>query len=658
MSIHLLLISVAVVAFSGVPGLFLTRKSDLGQWIASILNVIGAVLAGVALTLHYVNTGGANRISMSWSLPLGQFAVAVDDLSLIFLIPIFLIPALGSIYGLSYWKQAEHAGNGRKLALSWGLLTAGMALVVLARDGVLLLMAWEVMALAGFFLTTTEENKPEVRAAGWVYLVATHMGTLCLLGFFALLRHATGSYDLWPSPAAFSPHVAGWIFGLGVVGFGLKAGIMPLHVWLPGAHANAPSHVSAIFSGVMLKAGVYGLIRVAGLTDHPPVWWGGTLLIAGTLSAVFAIAFAGAQRDIKRLLAYSSIENVGIIVMGIGLAALGRSLDRSDWVVLGLAGALLHVLNHSLFKPLLFFGAGNILHATHSREMDLLGGLGKKMPRTFVLWVIGAVAICGLPPLNGFVSELFVYIGLFRTAIAASVGSGWAALAAPALALVGAIAVATFVKVLGAVFAGSPRSAHGTHAHDPDLKMLAPMWIIAGCCGAIGVLPAIMIPLLNRAITTWSADIRVPATNVAGYLPIGWITVIAMLLLALATAGTVWFASRVATRSARAAGTWDCGYARPTARIQYTGSSFSQMVVGLFSWVLWPRRKSPQVTGAFAKSADFKCDVPDVVLDRGLLPAFGSAEWLLGWARIFQRGPIQVYLVYVLGILLMLLLFA
>ena len=543
MSIHLLLISVAVVAFSGVPGLFLTRKSDLGQWIASILNLIGAVLAGFALILHYLNSGRANQISMNWSLPLGQFAVAVDDLSLIFLIPIFLIPALGSIYGLSYWKQAEHAGNGRKLALSWGLLTAGMALVVLARDGVLLLMAWEIMALAGFFLTTTEENKPEVRAAGWVYLVATHMGTLCLLGFFALLRQATGSYDLWPSPAAF-PRMS----RLGCLGWAW---------WDLASRPESCLCMSGFPAHCQRAEPCFGNFFRCD-AEGRSVWTDSCRRPNGPSTGMVGRDPFGCRHTLRRLcnrirrrsaryqalLAYSSIENVGIIVMGIGLAALGRSLDRSDWVVLGLAGALLHVLNHSLFKPLLFFGAGNILHATHTREMDLLGGLGKKMPRTFILCVIGAVAICGLPPLNGFVSELFVFMGLFRTATAASAGSGWAALAAPALALVGAIAVATFVKLVGAVFAGSPRSAHGTHAHDPDLKMLAPMWIIAGCCGVIGVLPATMIPLLNRAITAWSADIRVPSTNVGSYLPVGWITVIAMLFLALATAGAVWFGSR------------------------------------------------------------------------------------------------------------------
>ena len=210
---------------------------------------------------------------------------------------------------------------------------------------------------------------------------------------------------------------------------------MPLHFWLPGADANAPSHVSAILSGVLLQVGVYGFIRLAALMPHPPLWWGGTLLALGVLSAVLGIAFAAGQGDLKRLLAYSSVENAGIIVVGIGLATLGRSLDRPDWVVLGLGGALFQAYNQSLIKPLLFMGAGAIVHAGRTREMDLLGGLGKTMPRTFVLFLIGTLAICGLPPLNGFIGELFIYLGLFRTVLA-STNWAWVGLAAPALALV------------------------------------------------------------------------------------------------------------------------------------------------------------------------------------------------------------------------------
>jgi formate hydrogenlyase subunit 3/multisubunit Na+/H+ antiporter MnhD subunit len=447
------------------------------------------------------------------------------------------------------------------------------------------------------------------------------------------------------------------LFVLAIAGFGLKAGMMPLHVWLPGAHANAPSHVSAMMSGVMLKAGVYGVARAAGLMPHPPVQWGSTLLVIGACSAVVGISFAAAQRDMKRLLAYSSIENVGIMILGIGLATLGRSLDRMDWVVLGLGAALFHVLNHGVFKPLLFMAAGGIVHATGTRDMDRLGGLQRKMPLTFVLSLIGAIAISGLPPLNGFASELLLYVGLFKT-VSLSAHWAWLGLGAPALALAGALAVGAFVKLLGTVFAGSARSGHADHAHDPDATMLAPMAVLAAACVLLGAAPKLLVPLLDRAVAAWSPRTSTPIESIAAYVPLGWLTVVALALLAAVISAERWLSRRRMKSPPRAAGTWDCGYARPTPRMQYTGSSFSQMIVQQLAWVLWPRQRPTRITGVFAAPTKFSSDVPDVVLDRGLVPGFRAAEWLLGWARLFQRGPIQMYLLYVLAALVLLLLLA
>src|ERR1051326_8733645 len=231
------------------------------------------------------------------------------------------------------------------------------------------------MALGAFFLVTTEDEDPAVREAGWIYLIATHTATLSLFALFALLRSATGSYELTALPDDVAPHVATAIFLLAVIGFGFKAGLMPLHIWLPGAHAMAPSHVSALMSGVLIKIGIYGLVRVCSLLSHPPLWWGALLLAVGTVSGVLGVVFAIGQHDLKRLLAYHSVENIGIITMGLGLAMVGRSLQRADCVALGLAGALLHVWNHGLFKSVLFLSAGAVIHATHTREIDRLGGL-------------------------------------------------------------------------------------------------------------------------------------------------------------------------------------------------------------------------------------------------------------------------------------------
>jgi hydrogenase-4 component B len=516
------------------------------------------------------------------------------------------------------------------------------------------------MALAAFFLVGTEDHNPEVRRAAWVYLVAAHVGTLCLFALFGLLRYVNGSFNLWLTPPGEIPTwLANTIFVVGVIGFGLKAGIMPLHVWLPGAHANAPSHVSAILSGVLLKTGIYGIIRIAAIASHPPMWWGMTLLAIGSVSGILGIAFAMAQHDFKRLLAYSSIENIGIITIGIGLALLGRSSGHADWIVLGLGGALLHTLNHSLFKPLLFMGAGNILHAVQTRQADLLGGLGKTMPRTFILVLIGALSICGLPPFNGFVSEFLIDVGLIRIA-ASNTGNAWAsaALAAPALAMIGALAVATFVKLIGTVFLGTSRTDATAHAHDPHSFMLAPMLFLAIGCVLIGLAPVILAGALQRAVAEWDATASSSLVSISTFMPLSTFLFLGLLAIAVGFAGAKaiqWFRLR---RPSATAGTWDCGFTRPTARIQYSGSSFGQMLTDLFGWVLLPRKSILALRTLFPDRTLFRSEIPDTVLDRGVLPSLGVIERVLSWARPIQRGPVQVYLLYVLAALMSLLLLA
>lgn len=632
------------IGLSGVPGLLLRRAPGAGQGLATALNLVGSAIGGLGLVLYA--SGGESQLVVLASLPIGRAAFALDGISALFLIPMLSISALGSLYGLHYWRAQEQRDGGRKLQLCWGIITASMIGVVLARDAIAFLLAWEAMALAGFFLIATEEERKEVREAAWIYLVATHAGTLCLIGFFALLGHAQGSSALWPaSLAGPSGWLAGALFALGTIGFGLKAGLMPLHVWLPGAHANAPSHVSALLSGVLLKAGVYGVVRVCGLLPEPPIWQGCALIGIGVLSGVLGIAFALAQQDLKRLLAYSSIENVGIIAIGVGLASIGRSLGRADLVALGLGGALFHVLNHSLMKPLLFFVAGSVLHATGTRQLSALGGLGQRMPRTFALFVVGAVAICGAPPLNGFSSELLLYLGLLRAASAGPAeGFAWAGLAVPALALIGALAVASFVKVAGIAFGGLPRSAAPLSAHDPGGTMLAPMGLLAAGCLGLGLLPAAALPLLDRAVAAWAAAPGLP--SLAVHLPLGWVSLAGLSLLAAAALGAACFGR---TRAPRApALTWDCGYAVPTPRMQYVSGSFSETLVGLFDWALRSERTPIERNGLFPSRARFRIVVPDAVLDRAIFPLLAALDRPFSRLRALQRGPVQMYLLYVL----------
>ena len=419
----------------------------------------------------------ALTLRLAWDVPYGSLFLQLDALSAFFLLPIFLLCALSALYGSEYLESYQ----GKKvLAMPWfflNLLVASMVVVVLARNGVLFLMAWETMALSSFFLVTFENEKEDTRRAGWIYLVASHIGTAFLLVMFILLGKATGSLDFDRFTASSG---AGLLFVLAVVGFGTKAGFVPLHVWLPEAHPAAPSHVSAVMSAVMIKTGIYGLLRILTLLGPPHTWWGWVLCAIGLTSGILGVLLALAQHDLKRLLAYHSVENIGIIALGLGVGIVGMSVGAPSIAAAGLAGALLHVLNHALFKGLLFFGAGNVVHGTHTREIDHLGGLLRRMPATGVTFLIGAAAISGLPPLNGFVSEFLIYLASFRGAVSLDGSMSIPMLATiPGLALIGGLAAACFTKAFGIVFLGHPRSRDAQGAHEAGPAMLLPGFVLA-----------------------------------------------------------------------------------------------------------------------------------------------------------------------------------
>lgn len=656
LSVQMILVAIVVLSLSGLPGCLCSSRSMAGQRIAVFLMVLASLtgLGGIAV---WLKQAAVSALSVPWFLPWGQFSVTVDAISIVFLVPVFVVPMLGAIYGLRYWRQSEHPENGRSLVIFYGLLAGAMALVVVAHDAVLFLIAWEMMAIAAFFASTAEHDYPDVCRAGWIYLIATHIGTLCLIAMFALWRHETGSFAL-ASAQGVSTKFAGTLFVLSFIGFGFKAGVMPLHVWLPGAHANAPSHVSAVMSGVMLKMGVYGIVRMTALLPVTADWWGGAVLTVGAVTGVAGIAYAIGQNDIKRMLAYSSIENIGIIMIGLGLALLGRSHSRPIWVLLGLGGALLHVWNHSLFKSLLFFNAGAIIHACHTRNIDRMGGLAKQMPLLMLLFVIGAAAICALPPLNGFASEWLIYSGLFDAlGLDGTAGFPAAAIAAVPLAMIGALAVACFVKMFGAVFLGAPRREMANHHGTLPAGMILPMAALALGCIGVGLFPMMTTTVLDNASKTW-ASLPGQTASIASAAPLKWITLMGLVLVAFI--GLIAFALKkhTQTRIISKAGTWDCGYARPTARIQYTGSSFGQMLVRLFAFILWPKTARPTTGRLFPELAQFKSMVPDAILDRVVTPLFGVLGTYLPMLRVLQRGQTHLYVLYILVIVIILLIFS
>ncbi len=650
-SLELLLVASVLVGLSGFPGLLFPSGRTAGQRIATVLHVVGCVAGAGAAA--WALAGGTVAARFAWPLPGGSVTFSLDRLSAFFLVPVFVVSGLGSIYGEGYWAEPRHPENGRKLRFFYGITTASLVLVMAAGDAWAFLAGWEIVSLAAFFLVTTDQNDARALRAGWIYLVSAHVGTLILFAMFTLLRDGSGGWLLVPSAALGSSALLRPILLLALAGFGLKAGVIPLHIWLPDAHAAAPSHVSALLSGVVLKMGIYGLVRVLSMLPAYPTWLGLALVALGILSGVLGVVLALAQHDLKRLLAYHSIENIGIILIGLGVGALGMAQDRLDWAVLGFAGGLLHVWNHAAFKSLLFYSAGAVIRATGSREIDTMGGLLRRMRFTGAAFLVGAVAICGLPPLNGFVSEWLITLGSFRalTDDSAGVGMLGAAAGAPALALIGALAVACFVKAFSAVFLGSPRvPAAAIEAGDPSRSMLFSMGGLALGCAVIGLWPAGAARLsrdaagallLGRAGVKTDADL-----GALGGLPL----LLLGILAATGIAAVAW--TRPATRTT----TWDCGYAAPSPRIQYTASSFAQILVGLFRWAVLPDERRPSLTGPFPAAGErFESHAPDPVLDRFLLPGLTRGLSFLGLARVIQAGRIQTYLLYIVVTLVVLL---
>jgi hydrogenase-4 component B len=656
--VTLVLVALGLLLASGLAALALGRSDRDPSWLAA-----GGVLAGAVVgcvpALGVLLGGAPASLRVPWQVPYGEFFIELDALSAWFLIPIFGLSALAAIYGTEY--LAPWRGR-RSLGPTWffyNVLVASMVLVVLARNAVLFLVAWEVMALASFFLVTFEDEKEEVRSAGWVYLVATHLGTAFLLAFFLVAARETGSTDFNQWAARGIPPTSGsLLFVLAVFGFGAKAGFMPFHVWLPEAHPAAPSHVSALMSGVMIKTGIYGLLRALTFLGPPQAWWGWTLIGIGLTSGILGILFALAQHDLKRLLAYSSVENIGIIALGMGLGTLGLSAQNPALVALGFGGALLHALNHSLFKGLLFLGAGSVLHAAGTRDIDRLGGLLKRMPWTGGLFLLGAVAICGLPPLNGFVGEWLLFSVAFGGIISSDSNLAIAGLMALAgLALIGGMAATAFTKAFGIVFLGEPRQTLPHAPHEAGWTMRVPMILLAVGCFAVTIGASWIVRSLTPVLGILT---KAPTADLTSALqgPANVLTVLSLLSIALiALVALLAFVRRMllSGRAVTTAVTWDCGYARPAARMQYTGSSFVQPFADLFRAVLRSRVTVAKPEGILPARASLSTATPDLCHGELYRPAFMKVNWGLSKLRWLQHGKVQLYVLYIALTLLALL---
>ena len=586
----------------------------------------------------------------------------LDGLSLFFGLVILSISGVTTLYAIG------HAGHQRGFPGSgvlYLLFILAMLAVVVAGDGFTFLLAWETMSLASFGLVLTDHRREAVREAAWAYLVMTHTATAFIVAAFLLLAAASGSlvFADWTVHApALDPVAATAVFLLGLVGFGTKAGMIPLHVWLPRAHPVAPAHVSALMSGVMIKLGIYGLLRLTFDWLAPgPAWWGALILGLGAASAVLGVLYALMQHDLKRLLAYHSVENIGIILMGVGAAVVARSLDARLAMGIALAAALFHVANHATFKALLFMGAGAIDSAVGTRELGHLGGLLRRMPLTALCFLVGSAAISALPPLNGFASEWLTFQALLtlgriagepQTALVPLLAGG-------ALALTGALAVACFVKAFGVSFLALPRSPQAAAARETGRFELVAMGTLAAACVALGIGAVPVVSFIGALVPTATVQLAGPAlglTESSGrvVLPGVALAVVALGALALLLPRLL---GPVRTRVAE---TWACGIVLQPIH-QYSGTAFAKPIRLMFRDIVRPVREVGIVHRAgtrFVASVHYQSHIAPV-FERYVYVAL--KDGLVAVARVVRRaqnGSLQTYLAYVFAAVLAALLLA
>jgi len=638
----ILLLSGLALLVSAALAVIAMRAHRRANAAFATLVVLGCAL-GVIPAIEVLYSGTATSTAFASTLPGGDWIIGIDPLSAVFLLALFGVGAASAVYGIGY-MAFDSRTRAWPCHAFFALELVALALVVCAQGVMPFMGAWELMAIGSLLLILTEYQHAEARRAGLIYIIVTHVGTLALFAMFAVLAR-TGSdwsFRALATGTTTAGDARNAVLALALVGFGVKAGLFPLHFWLPPAHAAAPSHVSALLSGVVIKIGIYGLLRVITLVGPPPAWWGWLVLGLGLASAVLGVLWALAQHDIKRLLAYHSVENIGIILMGLGAGALGSAYGHRSIAILGYAAALLHTLNHALFKSILFLGAGAVYRLTGTRNMEELGGLARRMPLTWLAFAVGSAAIIGVPPLNGFVSEWLVFQTLFRAG-QSSDALRLAILAVPGLALVGGLALACFVKVGGVVFLGSPRTSRALTTSKPGLLLDVPPLVLAAACVLIGCLPMVALPPMMIA-GGFVAGVPVPPSEARAMTALVGAKEISMIAGALALLAVgIWLMLRRlgSNVEVRHSETWRCGYAMPTARMQYTASSFAAPLLDLFGRLSGVR--------AHKGASVFHSESVDLVLDRAVLPWWAAVERTALRLRPMQQGRLSRYLIYVIS---------
>jgi len=647
----------------GVLGLISSGNAFFARRLAFPLGALGGlVLGAIGLQAAWMPP---EQLTLPLGLPDLPFHLRIDPLAGFFLMLLGAVSAGITCYATGYFRD-ETPGRLTLIVLQYHVFLASMAFVILADDAYLFMVAWETMALSSYFLVTTDHKLPAIRSAGFLYLLIAHLGALAVLLCFGVLHGGQGDYTFDALRAAeLTPVWATIAFLLAFFGFGAKAGMIPLHAWLPEAHPAAPSPVSALLSGIMLKTAIYGMVRVIYDLIGGVRWeWGMLVLVIGAGTTLFGVLYALMQHDLKRLLAYHSVENIGIILLGLGMSMVFIGFGHPAAGILGLIAALYHTLNHAMFKGLLFLGAGSILHSAGLRDLNQMGGLIHNMPKTAFYFLIGALAISALPPLNGFVSEWLT----FQTALQApllqnGVVRSLLPLFAAMLALAGALTAMCFVKVYGIAFLGQARAAPGAApAHDAgNMERFGMAWLAAGCF-VLGLFPTTFLLMLNRvgfsltggrlsdeALESSWLWLVPTATEQASYSPVIFLLVIVGATLLAFVLVRRFYHGRV-----RFAAPWDCGYPEQTSRMQDTADAFGQPIRHVFEPVYLMQRHMPTADDPAPR---FSVKIEDRHWYLLYLPIARLAAYLSAKIGLLQQGRISIYLLYSFITLIALLVF-
>jgi formate hydrogenlyase subunit 3/multisubunit Na+/H+ antiporter MnhD subunit len=639
---------ISVWAGLGLAGLL--RPASLA-FVARTLFPLGA-LVGVALAVVAALALAAppERQVLLVGLPDLPVHLRRDALASVFLVLLGAASAGISIFAAGYFRRGQGTPPGL-LCLQYHMFLASMGLVLLADDAYSFMVAWETMALSSYFLVTTQHRIPEIRSAGFLYLLIAHIGAIAILLAFGVMQGGSWQFTFDAMRGAtLAPGWAALAFALALFGFGAKAGLVPLHVWLPEAHPAAPSPVSALLSGVMLKTAVYGMLRVSFDLLHAGAWWWGLIPLGiGLFTALYGVVFAAAQTDMKRLLAYSSIENMGILFTGFGLALVFRAAGMGMVATLALVAVLYHALNHAFMKSLLFLGTGAVLHATGERNLGRLGGLIHRMPWVAWLTLVGALAISGLPPLNGFVSEwLLLQAFLFAHEVPHTFVNMLLPMGAALLVLAAALAAYVMVKFFGVIFLGQPREPSLQQAHDAGLlERLGLLWLAAGCV-LLGLLPVQVIPALATVAGQLGFAALPPSPSpwlllplpdrAASYAPLLFCVAIAVVVALTYIAVRILYHQRV-----RRGPAWDCGFAALDARMQDTAEGFGQPIRHIFGSFFALQRQLPT---PFDRVPRYRVLIGDRFWAALYQPLGALVQWLADRIARVQQGRVAVYLAY------------